>query len=606
MKGRLYIKNKHFLVNFISIAIILLIMILAFLFGIYRLSVDALEREIKATSENTNRELTYRMEEILEQCNQMATNIVVDEKVKLFCTHAKPEYLVDNFYSELNAILNTHGISYIDSIILYSPQTGNIFFGGLYSGSYTLSQVEKRTDEVYDVTWMDLLNDEQRTTTEIFTRAKADIWPYYITLVKQYRVGVNEVVALVNVDLEKLYDHLMAGREEALQLFLVDEEQRVIVRNNKKELYSGIANFDTLQGYRQGGSFSEIIGSKEERAVYVQLYSEEYGITCVTINQVNDYLRQIERMRYLFMGGVTLAVFVAIVLAIIYSVRLEKPMQDIREILDHVSDNTADDVKYKENISDIADRIISCIQMNSSLKAELDVKLDLLKDSQMVALQSQINPHFLFNTLNRISLMIDSGYNDKKSILTMISNLSDILRYSLTEAKTASIREEVQYIKKYLSIMQYRYGEFKVSVNVEEKAYQYAIPKLVLQPLVENALQHGISALLTVRECRLSIVIGERVHRYADGKETNSVCVEIEDNGIGIGEAELENLRKSIADQNHISSEHIGVRNVAQRFCLLFHNNQEMTLESVLGKGTYIKIIFPAMIFGEENKNVKA
>lgn len=76
MKNRLYIKNKNFLANFVVIAIILLIIILAFLFGIYRLSVDALEREIKATSENTNRELAYRMEDILEQCNQMATNIM--------------------------------------------------------------------------------------------------------------------------------------------------------------------------------------------------------------------------------------------------------------------------------------------------------------------------------------------------------------------------------------------------------------------------------------------------------------------------------------------------------------------------------------------------
>lgn len=602
MKGRVYIKNKHFLVNFISIAIILLLIILAFLFGIYWLSVSALEREIKAASENTNRELAYRTEDILEQCNQMATNIVVNERVKLFATHENPEYLVSNFYSELNGILNTHGVSYIDSIILYSPQTGKVFFGGLNSGSYKLSEITNRKDELFDVTWVDLLNEEERTTTELFIRAQADIWPYYITLLKQYRVGTNETVVLINVNLVKLYDYLMAGRGESLQLFLVDDEQRVIARSEKKELYSDIGEYDVLQSYRQGESFSEILGSKKNRTIYAQFYSEGSGITCVTIHQVNDYLSKIERMRRLFMGGVTLAVFVAICLAVIYSVRLERPMQDIREILDHVSNNTTDDIKYKQNISDIADRIISYIQMNSSLRAELDVKLDLLKNSQMVALQSQINPHFLFNTLNRISLMIDSGYSDKKSILTMISNLSDILRYSLTESKTASIREEVQYIKKYLSIMQYRYGEFMVSVDVAENVYQYAIPRLVLQPLVENALQHGISALLAVRECRLSIRIGERMHRYADGTEMNSVCVEIEDNGIGIGEAELENLRNSIADQDNISSEHIGVKNVAQRFGLLFRNHQEMTLESVLGKGTYIRIVFRAMIFEEEDE----
>lgn len=599
MKGRVYIKNKHFLANFISIAIILLVIIMAFLFGIYWLSVNALEREIKATSENMNRELAYRTEEILEQCNRMATNIVVNERVRLFTTHEKPEYLIDNFYSELNAILNTHGIDYIDSIILYSPQSDNLFIGGVYGNNYKLSEVLNKKEEGYDVTWVELLNDEERTTTEIFTRARADIWPYYITLLKQYRVGANETVVLINVNLVKLYDYLMAGREKSLQLFLIDDKQRVIARSEKNELYSDIGEYDVLQRYRQGESFSEIMEDQKDRAIYAQFYSQTSGITCVTINQVNDYLSKIERMRHLFMGGVTLAVFVAICLAVIYSVRLERPMQDIREILDHMSDNKTDEIKYKQNISDIADRIISYIQMNSSLREELDEKLDLLINSQMVALQSQINPHFLFNTLNRISLMIDSGYNDKKGILMMISNLSDILRYSLNESKTASIREEVQYIQKYLSIMQYRYGEFIVNVDVEETVYQYAIPRLVLQPLVENALQHGISALLAVRECRLSIRIGEKMHRYADGTEINSVCVEIEDNGIGIGEADLENLRNSIADQDNISAEHIGVRNVAQRFCLLFRNNQEMTLESVLGKGTCIKICFQALLFEE-------
>lgn len=604
MKKRVYIRNKHFLLNFISVAAILLFLILALLFGIYQTSVNTLEQEIKGINENSTKEFMYRVEEILEQCSELAANIWVNETVKLFFVHSNPEYLVDNYYDELNGILNVNGVSYVDSLILYSPKTGKYYGGGKYDTGHTISEIAKMTNEVFDITWMDHLDDEERTSTEIFIRAKADRWPYYITLMKQYRWGNQEGVVLVNLDLQKLYDHLMAGRENTIQLFLVDDAQRVILRKDKNELYKGTEEIELLWEYRQGESFSEISGKSEERTVYVQLYSEKYGFTCVTVSAVTDYLERISKMQHLFVGGITLAVFVAIMLAVIYSIKLEKPVWEIRDVLENVGSDTKDDIKYGENISDIVDWIISSIQVNSKLRQELDVKLDLLKDSQMVALQSQINPHFLFNTLNRISLMIDSDYSDKKCLVGMISDLSAILRYALTDEKITSIREEIQYIKKYLSIMQYRYGNFSVSIDVEETMCQYAIPKLVLQPLVENALQHGIAALIPSRACSLTISIRKMQHRYGEGRERESVCIEIADNGIGIGEEELKNLRKSIAERDKLSAEHIGVRNVAQRFQLLFQDEQEMILESVFGEGTCIRIFFPGILIGEEKEKI--
>lgn len=602
MKKRVYIRNKHFLLNFISIAMILLFMILAFLFGIYQTSVNTLEQEIKGVNENSTKEFMYRVEEILDQCGELAANIWVNETVKLFFTHSNPEYLVDNYYDELNGILNVNGVSYVDSLILYSPKTEKYYGGGKYDTGYTISEIVKKTNEVFDISWMDHLDDEERTSTEIFIRAKANRWPYYITLMKQYRWGNQEGVVLVNLDLQKLYNHLMAGRENTIQLFLVDDAQRVIVRKGKNELYKKTEEIELLQEYRHGESFSEISGKSEERTVYVQLYSEKYGFTCVTVSAVTDYLERISIMQHLFMGGITLAVFVAIALAVLYSVKMEKPIWEIRDVLEKAGSDTKDDIKYGENISDIVDWIVSSMQVNSRLRQELELKLDLLKDSQMVALQSQINPHFLFNTLNRISLMIDSNYSDKKCLVGMISDLSAILRYALTDAKITSIREEIQYIKKYLSIMQYRYGNFSVSIDVEEKMYQYAIPKLVLQPLVENALQHGIAALIPSRACSLNISIKKIQHCYGDGREREAVCIEIADNGIGIGEEELKKLQKGIVELDKLSAEHIGVRNVAQRFQLLFQEEQEMILESVFGEGTCIRIFFPGIIIeGSEN-----
>ena len=598
MKRRIYIKNRSFLINFVTIATILLVIILFFVSGMYWLSARALEREIKGVNERTNTELLYRTEEVLEQCNDLAAQIVVNSGVRLFFSSAQPEYLVKNYYKEFAERLNTYGISYIDSIILYAPKQDKLFDGTVSDSGTSLSGLRQNKEHLFDITWTEYLNQEERTTTDIIVRARANTWPYYITLLKQYRAGDLEGVVLVNVDLQDLYEHLMAGREESLQLFLVDDQQRVIARENKKELFSDIGVFEDLQGFRLGESYSEIREGGEERFVYVQSYSEKYGITCVTVNAVHNYMEQMLRMQRLFALGVTLAVFVAIFLAVVYSVRLEKPVQDIRLLLEQAGASKKEDVKYGKNISDIADQIISYIQTNSDLRKELDAKLDLLKDSQMIALQSQINPHFLFNTLNRISLMIESGYSDRKCIVSMISDLSDILRYSLTETKTTSIREEIEYIQKYLSIMKYRYGDFVIRTEVAEELYGYTIPKLVLQPLVENALQHGIAPLISSRECKLDILI-KKLTRAWGGEEREFVCIEIVDNGIGIDEKELSKLRQTISKPGNISSEHIGVNNVAQRFYLLFPKEHEIKLDSTLGRGTSIRIVFPAIVFDE-------
>ena len=148
--------------------------------------------------------------------------------------------------------------------------------------------------------------------------------------------------------------------------------------------------------------------------------------------------------------------------------------------------------------------------------------------------------------------------------------------------------------------MQYRYEVFEVLMDVDEKLYDYAIPRLVLQPLVENALQHGLAACLSVRHGTLTLRVREIHHAYESGRELPSICIEIIDNGIGMDEKQLQELRSCIADHGEISRKHIGLSNVAQRFYLLFHNEQEITLESVFGQGTQIRIVFPAILCGED------
>ena len=594
---RVYIKNKRFLKNFTLLSLLVLAITALVICSMYMMSVRALEQEVKSMNQNTVKEVRACLESVLEQCNELAARLVTDANNKLFYTYSNPQYLVDNYNAEISNKLYTYGVACIDTIFLYAPRYEHMLGN---DGLYYIPDERNNGESAADITWIDDIPDEERTVTRVYIRSKADRWPYYITLLKRYRSGTMDGVAAVNVDLEELYDYLIAGREDTIQLYMLDEQQRIVLQEKKKALYEEKDIVEELGMYRSQETFS-MVDSKKGYA-YAQAYSEKYGLTCVTVTHLGDYSRSLMQVQQRFLLAAFLAVLFAVTLAYMYSIKLVKPLQDILQLLKNPGDWKTDDVRYDEEVREIADQIISHLQTNSRLRQELDVRLDLLKDTQLLALQAQINPHFLFNTLNAISLMVECGYGDGKPAVKMLEDLADILRYSLSECENVRIQEEMVYVRKYISLMQYWYENFEVSIEVDELVEQYAIPKLVLQPLIENSLQHGISVRGTAHHGRLRISMSEMSYIYKNGRERLSVCIEIEDNGIGMDLECLEKIRKSMADHKDISQKHIGLSNVALRFYLLFYKEQEIILDSTFGVGTKIKIIFPAIVHAQNMK----
>ena len=307
-------------------------------------------------------------------------------------------------------------------------------------------------------------------------------------------------------------------------------------------------------------SYGELNVKEKDAFTYEQIHLEQYGLTCITITPVGDYFARLSQLQIRLVWIICFAAIVAVSIACVYSMNVAKPKHE-----------------------------------NRLLKEELNQSVDLLKDSRLVALQTQINPHFMFNTLNIASLMIENDCGDGHPAASLLGGVSDILRYSLSK-KTVCIREELACIEKYLSIMQYRYGDFEVVIDADEEINDYVIPKLILQPLIENALQHGISLCMDARIGRIEIRVKEVMYAYANGREQQSVCFDISDNGMGISEEKLEKIKTTIQNHKIIPEEHIGLYNVAQRLYLLYHEEQEVTIDSTFSKGTHIRLIFPITI----------
>lgn len=584
-------KEKRFLANFTMIFLVLLAVVIILVGVAYFMSVNALENEIQNIYQNSIYDLQVRLEDVLQQCNLMTSYIVNDNTVQLYYSHAAPELLLESYYSTIYTKLNSHAIPYIDSIILYSPKYDRMISNSS-NNSYQINDVLQEYPSL-DISWLDNVESMGGRETVVIARAKNNTWPYYFSVIKKWsRAGVEGVVIL-NVSLSKLYDHLISSNSLLSEVYIVNDQDQVILEPEKSSLMVPVGDIPKLSSYEEGFSFSRVQDREGKHYVYAQAYSELYGLTSITVTQVNDHYNQIKDVQRTIMFVFACAFLVAFVIAVIYSYRLDKPLKDIRRLMD--SPMTMDDnAQYDESIRDIAEQLISHLQTNNRLREELDSRLGILNDTKILALQAQINPHFLFNTMNAIRLTVENDCGNDHPGLLMLDELSYVLRYSLSDINVVPIMEELRFIKEYISIMNHRYGEIETSIEADPETYKYMVPKLVFQPLVENSIQHGLAPCIGMQNTKVIIRVSKIQYRYPNGVEQPSVCIEIEDNGIGMGDAALNRLRASISDHSNISREHIGLTNVSHRFYLMFHNEQDIMLESKPGEGTKVTIVFRA------------
>src|SRR5579871_2810813 len=206
---------------------------------------------------------------------------------------------------------------------------------------------------------------------------------------------------------------------------------------------------------------------------------------------------------------------------------------------------------------------------------KLEEQERLLLHARMEALQNQINPHFLFNTLNSISSLVRF---DPDMARDMISKLAIILRRLLSSGEAfAPLRDEFEFIDNYLDIEVIRFGREKLRVvkELDPASLDVVVPSMLLQPLVENSIKHGLSRK----------VEGGSIHLRS--RVTNSrLIIEVEDDGVGMGGAHLE-------ESSSWPGMGIGMANISERLQVLYGGTARMTIDSDEGKGTLVKIRLP-------------
>lgn len=407
-----------------------------------------------------------------------------------------------------------------------------------------------------------------------------------VTKMEQYgsgQIGILEVAMKMSVMFPLLYENV----DNQWSCF-EDELGNLYFGNSKPDLARQmVQEYVEKEAY---GESAEVLEIKVDgkKCVAGHILVKELGGRLILVEDISDAVGQIYRERNLF---VLVAAILLIVLIGCIDLVVKRVLKQFYSIIGSIKQVQAGDlnVVVEESEKDefgllggqINKMLIRIRQlMDDNIKHEV-----LVKNTEIRALQNQINAHFIYNVLESIKMMAE--IDEKYEISDAITALGKLLRYSMRwTSANVTVNEELEYIRNYLSLINLRFDyEIYLSENLSEEVKALEIPKMTLQPIVENAIYHGIEQL------------AEDTSIYIKGILDGQDCIiEITDSGRGMSEEEVANLYKKIAGEIETSGgsgNSIGLKNVQDRIKMSFGEKYGISINSKLGCYTKIGVRIP-------------
>ena len=264
---------------------------------------------------------------------------------------------------------------------------------------------------------------------------------------------------------------------------------------------------------------------------------------------------------------------------------ITRPFKELSQVTDEIAKGNLSvraNVNTGVEATALSNSMNTMIDKINELLEQVTTEQIRLRKAEFELLQAQINPHFLYNTLDAIIWLAEAG--EQKRVVGMVRNLSDFFRTSLNQGKDInSIKEEMLHVKSYLEIQHVRYQDIlSYDILIPEALYIYSIPKITIQPLVENALYHGIKNKRGMGHISIRGEAGEK-----------DFTITVTDDGIGIDETRLRQVQSGIQNKVLTGKDFYGLYNVCERIRLNFGEEYGIFIESVYGEGTSVRVILP-------------
>jgi two-component system sensor histidine kinase YesM len=446
------------------------------------------------------------------------------------------------------------------------------------------------TDYVY---LNDLKNDVDLMMTELekylTTTSSEDLLSYY-NYYNKLKVIRRQIPVTIEYDDEHLF---LKDIGNMLDELMVESDNAIQAKRGK-------ISSKYITYFQRSGEISSYIKLYNTKLLDIKLKSgsEKYEI-------INKNMNLISYVNVLVIIG---AIIANIIIAVYSTYSLTKPIEQLSRSAEKIAEGNFDIELTQTHTGDETDILASAfIKMVKSIRnyidelkqhAEVEKKLKeqeyqnlkmktLLKEAELKFLQSQINPHFLFNTLNAASQLALIEGADKSS--EFMENIAQLFRYNLKNIEDlVPLRDEIEYVKNYMQVLKIRFGSrITFYNNIDEDALDIRIPRIIIQPIVENAYIHGLQDLERNGEIHLNVKSSEE-----------NILIEVIDNGKGMDSNSINSIVCSCQEEETSQKQFtgIGINNVLQRLQILFNiadKEKLISIESKMGYGTKVTLTIP-------------
>ncbi len=473
-------------------------------------------------------------------------------------------------YQRMNELMNYCKLSslYIDSIHVYSTKS-NYVFSSRNSNPY---------DSFYDKNaFLPFLNDAD---SSYITHSENGTLNFVYPLFGSFD---NAGAISINLDMNQLKNYSASdnGREA---VFLLDKNKTVLF-SSTDEVAAGAPLPEKYWSDEVFSSVGEVI-KKENSLFYHEELSER--LSFLAVGSSSHYKNNLQNTTLYITMLILLTLLLPLAVSLYASMRFYQAIADIASSLQTEPYPPAE--KSFDEITFINQNILSMITARNHIEEELVEKINTLKAAQTVALQTQINPHFLFNTLNLINVIVMQHLKCENDAEKVISYLAEMLRGTLsTNEFITDVEQELHNTKLYVEIEKIKYkNNFDITWNIADNVSHLKTAKIILQPIVENAFEHGIRNLR-----------GQKgVVQIAAYTTDNNLVFTVHDNGVGMSPQQLEEVHERLDKGNPHDSKHIGLYNVNQRIKLIFGQQYGLSITSK-PRNTTVTISLPIIT---ENK----
>lgn len=413
---------------------------------------------------------------------------------------------------------------------------------------------------------------------------------------KDKALGVNSFVAaravlgtdgkiigylMINVNEQQIYHTYSDVIATNSNIYITDSDGYIISSNVTKIVgfqYFNMKNLDTLFG----NNVYAIVQMPYAEALFSKYNDAAYGFTVFEETPLDYLLQPIKTTRNVVVIITLCVTLLGVLLAWFFSGKITQPIMKLRDYVLRVEEGELNATLTLNSYSEINTLSFGIQQMLARIRSLIESekkKEEQKRKMQYHLLQAQINPHFMYNTLFSIKCVVDMNENQKAS--SMLAAFIHLLRSTLSNPDALStVRQQMDALQQYADLQRFRYGEkFDVVIEYDDAIAECLLPSLIIQPLVENSIIHGMEHF----ESYGVIAVSGRIKH-------EKIVIEVEDNGVGMTD---EQITAIFEGENDTEKPHIGIKNINERIKLSFGDAYGLRIESQWGEGTKILMSLP-------------